>query len=127
MSAIALRAHRPWLAALVLLLPGASLAVTAPQIQLQLTLPFGDLRGAFELTRGKHELWNHAKPTKMRTCYLWRHIALYDPRGDYHVRTADELRAQMTAAKAEGGELYFVMGPRTLVRGAESRPAGGVG
>lgn len=113
--------QRPGRAALLfctgLLLPVMAHGTSLPQIQLMDTQPYESNREAFYLTRGLHEPWNYAGPSKIKTCYLWRHIYLYDPRADTHVRSAAELEAAIQQTEATpGGELYYVVGQRLLFR-----------
>lgn len=92
----------------------AFLAMTIPQTAYMLSHPVEANREAFEVTRGRHEpLWQ-TTPTLIHTVYLWRHIGLYDPRADTHVRTAASLKAKIEAVRKVDGELYVIMGERLL-------------
>jgi len=108
------RTRAPALAAGLLVVPAAGWAAAAPQIHLLHRMPYENMRAAFELTRGRHEPWNYAGPSKVYTCYLWRHHSLYDPRGDTHVRTGDELKTLMAEVDRVQGELYYIVGQRDL-------------
>ena len=114
MAGVQRRRALPALAALVLAIPGASWAVSAPQIRFLHKHSYENMRAAFELSRGKHEPWAFAGPSKVYTCYLWRHLSLYDPRGNIHVRTGAELRALMAEVDRVNGELYYIIGQREL-------------
>jgi hypothetical protein len=94
------------------LLPLWSYAVSIPQIHRMQSQPYESNREAFALTRGLHEPWNYSGPSKVKTCYLWRHIYLYDPRADRYVRDAATLRKLMVEADSPKGELYYVVGQR---------------
>jgi hypothetical protein len=98
------------------LLPCMAYGVAVPQIELMDTQPYESNREAFYFTRGKHEPWNYDGPSKIKTCYLWRHIYLYDPRADTHVRDAATLRSLMKQADEIDGEFYYVVGQRLLFR-----------
>jgi hypothetical protein len=105
--------------ALALLLPFFADRAALPQIQLMDRQPYESCREAFQATRGKHEPWNFSGPSKVRTCYLWRHIYLYDPRADRYVREAADLRQKIQETEADGGELYYVVGMRNMFREAQ--------
>ena len=102
------------MAALGLFAPIASFAVSVPQIRLMQTQAYESNREAFLLTRGQQEPWTFMGPSKIKTCHLWRHIDLYDPRADRYVRTADALMKCMAETDRIGGELYYVVGQRDL-------------
>lgn len=95
---------------------GSAYALQVPQIRLMDGQPYESNREAFQLTRGKHEPWGYQGPSTVKTCYLWRHIALYDPRGDRYVRTPERLRELMAEADRTGTELYYIVGQRGLFR-----------
>ncbi|MBL9116322.1 MAG: glycosyltransferase family 39 protein [Verrucomicrobiaceae bacterium] len=101
---------------LAVLLPFLADRVALPQIRLMDSQPYESNREAFQLTRGQHEPWNFAGTSKIRTCYLWRHITLYDPRADRYVRDAATLQTLMSETDADDGELYYVVGQRGLFR-----------
>ncbi len=100
----------------VLCMAGSAYAIQVPQIRLMDWQPYESCREAFELTRGKHEPFGFAGPTNIKTCYLWRHIQLYDPRGDHNVRTQSRVRELMAEAERSGGEFYYIVGLRGLFR-----------
>ena len=109
------RPAAPWLGALpVALILVAFLALLQPFIALNLRQPYENHRRAFELTRGRHEPWTEAGPytgpSKVFTCYLWRHVHLYDTRASTSVRDAAGLRALLERVRQVQGELYFVVG-----------------
>jgi hypothetical protein len=114
MCMIKRRTALPALAALVLVFPGVSWGVSAPQIRFLHTHSYENMRAAFHLSRGKHEPWGYAGPSKVYTCYLWRHLSLYDPRGNIHVRTGAQLRALIAEVDRVNGELYYIIGQRSL-------------
>lgn len=100
----------------VVLMPVSSFAVSLPQIELMDEQAYEPKREAFEITRGKHEPWGYTGPSKVITCYLWRHIHLYDPRADLYVRNANRLRERMAEADAMDGHLYYVVSMRGFFR-----------
>jgi hypothetical protein len=102
--------------ALGLLVPMAAFSVSRPQIELMSQQPYEPNREAFQLTRGKHEPWGFTGESKVITCWLWRHIDLYDPRADQKVRDAKRLRERMAEADAMDGHLYYVVGQRAFFR-----------
>lgn len=119
------RARRWWsrrrgVAVALLLLAGitasSAYALQFPQIRLMDWQPYESNREAFQLTRGKHEPWGYHGLSTVKTCYLWRHIYLYDPRADVYVRTPERLRELMAEADRTGTELYYVVGQRGLFR-----------
>ena len=99
-----------------LLIPLAAFSVSLPQRELMCQQPYEPNREAFQLTRGKHEPWGFTGESKVITCWLWRHIDLYDPRADLKVRDAKRLRERMAEADAMGGHLYYVVGQRAFFR-----------
>lgn len=111
-------AHRPampWLGSgVVAVILVAFLVLLQPFIALNLRQPYENHRRAFELTRGRHEPWTEAGPytgpSKVFTCYLWRHVHLYDTRASTAVRDAAALRTLLERVHREQGELYFVVG-----------------
>ena len=104
-----------WAAVPLALLPTAAFAdLTLPEVQLMRTQAYENHRGAFEVTRGRHEPLHHKGPSKIHTIYLWRYISLYDPRGDTHVRDSNALRERIRQVEAEKGELYVVVGHRRM-------------
>ncbi len=94
----------------------AVLLMAAPQTVVMASTPLEANREAFELTRGQHEPWGYREPSNIFTVYLWRHIALYDPRADTRVRDGAALATRIEEVKKAGGELYVVMGERELSR-----------
>jgi hypothetical protein len=96
----------------LVLAAGSVCAVKVPQIQLMDWQPYESHQEAFYLTRGRHEPLGYAGVSKVKTCYLWRHIYLYDPRGDHDVRTEAQLRQLMEETQRTDGELYYVVGMR---------------
>lgn len=102
--------------ALGLLVPLAAFSLSRPQIELMASQPYEPNREAFQLTRGKHEPWGFTGESKVITCWLWRHIDLYDPRADQKVRDAKRLRERMSETDAMGGHLYYVIGQRAFFR-----------
>jgi len=106
--------------ALGLLVPLAAFSLSQPQIELMARQPYESNREAFQLTRGKHEPWGFTGESKVITCWLWRHIELYDPRADMKVRDAKRLRERMAEADAIGGHLYYVVGQRAFFRAINS-------
>lgn len=106
---------RGWLVPLaVIVMAGSAYAIHIPQIRLMDWQPYESCREAFQITRGRHEPFGHSGPTNIKTCYLWRHINLYDPRGDHNVRTAARLRELMAEADRSDGQLYYIVGMRGL-------------
>jgi hypothetical protein len=101
---------------IALLVPASAFSVSQPQIRLMASQPYESNRESFQLTRGKHEPWGFTGESKVITCYLWRHIELYDPRADLKVRDAARLRERIAEADAMGGQLYFVVGMRGFFR-----------
>ena len=109
--------RKAWLVPLgVMLMAGSAYAIHIPQIRLMDWQPYESNREAFELTRGRHEPFGYAGPSNVKTCYLWRHIYLYDPRADHNVRTTARLQELMSEADRTNGELYYVVGLRGLFR-----------
>ncbi len=103
-------------ALLFLLLPAAYADLTYPEVALMRQQAYEDHRGAFQITRGRHEPLHHKGPSNVYTVYLWRYITLYDPRGDTHVRRAAELRDLIAKVEQEKGELYVIVGHRAMSR-----------
>ena len=101
---------------LAILLPSAQAAVMLPSSRLMLTQAYEDHRGAFDLTRGRHEPLHHCGSSNIHTLYLWRYISLYDPRGDTHVRKMDEFRQRVAEVEKTGAELYMIVGHQRLAR-----------
>ena len=89
---------------------------TDPEVALMRQQAYEDHRGAFQITRGRHEPLHHKGPSNVYTVYLWRYITLYDPRGDTHVRRAAELRDLIAKVEQEKGELYVIVGHRAMSR-----------
>lgn len=76
--------------------------------------PREDFRGAWQMTRGRHEPTGYDGPSTVYTAWLWRHLYSYDPRADTHVRDAASLRRKMDLARNEGAEFYMIVGHRDL-------------
>ncbi len=72
--------------------------------------PREDYRGAWEVTRGRHEPVGHAGPSRVHTAWLWRYLYCYDPRGDTHIRDAATLRQKMELTRRAGDEFYMIVG-----------------
>lgn len=73
-----------------------------------------DFKGAVAATRDRHETFNPKTGTKVSTIWLWRFAALYDPRGQIHVRDAASLGQSIQAARTNADELYVIVGYREL-------------
>lgn len=99
-----------------LLLPASYAELTFPACRLMSHQAYEDHRGAFQVTRGRHEPLHEKGPSKVWTVYLWRYITLYDPRGDTHVRRGAELRQLMAEVEKQQGELYVIVGHRRMAR-----------
>jgi hypothetical protein len=112
--------YRPVLAivcaVLAFVLPAAYADLTHPVSSLMCQQAYEDHRGSFRVTRGRHETLHELSPSKVWTVYLWRYISLYDPRGDTHIRRADELRKLIAEVEREKGELYVIVGHRRMAR-----------
>ncbi len=92
----------------------AAISIVSPQIRMMRDHPYEPFREAFQLTRGEHEPAGFTGPTNVVTCYLWRFIDLYDPRGTTRVRDGGQLRKLMREADRSGGALYYIVGQRDL-------------
>ena len=103
-------------AALAFVLPASYADLTHPVSRLMCQQAYEDHRGAFRVTRGRHEPLHDSSPSKVWTVYLWRYISLYDPRGDTHIRRAKELRQLIAEVEREKGELYVIVGHRKMAR-----------
>lgn len=103
-------------AALAFALPASFAGLTYSSSHLMLHQAYEDHRGAFQVTRGRHESLHEKAPSKVWTVYLWRYISLYDPRGDTHVRRAAELRELIAEVNKQKGELYVIVGHRRMAR-----------
>lgn len=101
---------------LTLAIPTAFATLTLPASQLMIHQAYEDHRGAFQVTRGRHEALHHSAPSKIWTVYLWRYISLYDPRGTTKIRQADELMAVIAEVEKQQGELYVIIGHRRMAR-----------
>lgn len=73
-----------------------------------------DFKGVMAATRNKHETFVPKGRAQVFTCWLWRYAALYDPRGEIHVRDAASLRQRMTEARAANSTLFIIVGYREL-------------
>ena len=76
--------------------------------------PTEDYRGVTISIRGGISDRPESDHSKIFTVWLWRFSPLYDPRGDTHVRDAKALRERMNLAKSGEGELFVVVGYRSL-------------
>lgn len=106
--------HKAVSPVLILGLAGISSAPLLPMLHSQLRLPFEDFKGVLQVTRQRHEEFNPRTSSRVLICWLWRYSALYDPRGEIQVRSAQALLARMEETKARKGELYMVVGFRAL-------------
>jgi hypothetical protein len=97
------------------------IAALWPMNRVLMAYPAEDFKGVMAATRARYEDFHPTDRTEVITCWLWRYAALYDPRGDIHVRDEASLQQRMKEARAAGDELFFVVGYRAL---AESRNAG---
>ena len=109
-----LRGGGSWVAGTVVVM--AVLFLVGPQTKVMATSPIEANREAFLTTRGQHEPWMYREPSNIFTVYLWRHIALYDPRAETHVRDGASLQARIEEVREADGELYVIMGERELSR-----------
>jgi hypothetical protein len=73
-----------------------------------------DFKGVMAATRSKHETFEPKGHAQVFTCWLWRYAALYDPRGEIHVRDAASLRQRMTEVRAANSHLFVIVGYREL-------------
>jgi hypothetical protein len=73
-----------------------------------------DFKGVMAMTRNKHETFVAKGRAQVFTCWLWRYAALYDPRGEIHVRDAASLRQRMAEARAANSTLFIIVGYREL-------------
>jgi hypothetical protein len=73
-----------------------------------------DFKGVMAATRNKHETFAPKGHAQVFTCWLWRYAALYDPRGEIHVRDAASLRQRMDEARAANSTLFIIVGFRDL-------------
>jgi hypothetical protein len=94
----------------------ALVALQAPQTLYALRHPVEANREAFLATRGRHEPLHHSGPSTIHTVYLWRHIALYDPRAETKIRTGPALQEKIDQITGTQDELYVVMGEPALSR-----------
>jgi hypothetical protein len=79
-----------------------------------------DFKGMMAATRDAHETFVPKGRAQVFTCWLWRYAALYDPRGEIHVRNAASLRQRMAEVRAANSMLFIIVGYREL---AESQDA----
>jgi hypothetical protein len=86
----------------------------------QMHLPFEDYRGVLAASREKHESFSPKATSNVLMCWLWRYSAVYDPRGEIQVRSGPGLRARMEEIKSKKGELYMVVGFRTLAESSNA-------
>ena len=78
--------------------------------------PAEDFKGVLAATRAKHEIFYPKGRAEVFTCWLWRFSALYDPRGEIHVRDENSLRQRMAEARASEGGLFIILGYRSLAQ-----------
>lgn len=78
--------------------------------------PAEDFKGVMAATREKHEIFYPKGRAEIFTCWLWRFSALYDPRGEIHVRDEPSLRRRMEEAGAREGGLFVILGFRALAQ-----------
>jgi hypothetical protein len=99
-------------------LPVVMLGLTAcsvwPMNVSLMTTASEDFKGAVAATRGRHETFNPKTGTTVATLWLWRFSALYDPRGQIHVRDAPSLTKIIQEVKSTATELYVIVGYREL-------------
>jgi hypothetical protein len=74
-----------------------------------------DFRSVMAATRDMHETFLPKGRAQVSTCWLWRYAALYDPRGEIHVRDSISLRQRMDEARAANSILFIIVGYRALV------------
>lgn len=86
----------------------------------QMHLPFEDYRGVLAVSREQHESFSPKATSNVLMCWLWRYSAVYDPRGEIQVRSGPGLRARMEEIKSKKGELYMVVGFRTLAESSNA-------
>lgn len=86
----------------------------------QMHLPFEDYRGVLATSREQHESFSPKSTSNVLMCWLWRYSAVYDPRGEIQVRSGPGLRARMEEIKSKKGELYMVVGFRTLAESSNA-------
>ncbi len=101
----------------VLLLLTLTTASVWPMNHSLMTRASEDFKGAAAATRGRHEVLSTKGGTTLFTVWLWRHAALYDPRGGIHVRNAVQLEKRMREVRVADGELYVIVGFRQLAEG----------
>lgn len=101
---------------LAVVLLAVATAATWPMTHSEVQRPTEDYRTAMQVTRGHFEKVPELKSSNIFTIWLWRSSDLYDPRGDTHVRDAAALQKRMEEVKAAKGQLYVVIGYRTLVQ-----------
>lgn len=85
-----------------------------PMNQALMAYPAEDFKGVLAATRSKHEIFYPKGRAEVFTCWLWRFSALYDPRGEIHVRDENSLRQRMAEAHAAEGGLFIILGYRPL-------------
>lgn len=91
--------------------------LTWPIRHFHLTHPFEASAEALEVARGKgYRPWNDRLPNHVKTVWLWRHPALYDPRGEHDAGSADQVRAHLEEARRAQMEFYFINGYPSLTR-----------
>lgn len=103
---------------------GLLIVITAalwPMNRTLMAYPAEDFKGVLAATRARHEIFFPKGRAEVFTCWLWRFSALYDPRGEIHVRDEATLRQLMDEAKSAKCGLFVIVGYRSL---AETQNAG---
>ncbi|MFN0129555.1 MAG: hypothetical protein ACKV19_23055 [Verrucomicrobiales bacterium] len=73
-----------------------------------------DFKQAVRMTRGVGDAQSFHRPSTTYTAWLWRHAAMYDPRGEIQIRSLESLEAISRQAREAEGQLYVVVGMRAL-------------
>lgn len=73
-----------------------------------------DFKQAVRMTRGVGDAHSFHRPSTTYTAWLWRHAAMYDPRGETQIRSLEALESISHQARERGGQLYVVVGMRAL-------------
>ncbi len=100
----------PWRRLVLVGVPLLYAAAVLPLNRAMIRHPYEDLRGAMEITRGRHESPYRKAPSRVYTCWLWRSSALYDPRGNSRIRTLPMLNYAIRETRRAKGELYMIIG-----------------
>jgi hypothetical protein len=122
-ACVALGVH--WSAGLVASIPRLSTGAAAlalaimvasvwPMNQALMTRAAENFKDVMAVTRARHELFYPKGRAEVLMCWLWRYSALYDPRGEIHVRDAAALRQCMTEAEKSTEGLFVIVGFRLL-------------